>query len=558
MHPPLGIDPAGPVVQEGAFREPAGRPGPNTPSSGTHVSGAQAAPDAPAVLRFLDHPTLSRGDDVPLPRSHVRATVKEYLTRCPQEREALACLLSALDGPCDPFSRATLPGHVTCSAAVIDRDRHVLHVVHKATGEPLPPGGHVEDDRTLLAAALRHVCEETGLRPADLCLTPQFLGAPIDIDVHDIDAAPAEGEGPHPHFDFRFVFCLTAEQPPPLALQDEEVSEARWLTFADVRSPTLRTKLLSAEDEGLDGRPEPVDASALIHDGHGRYLLHLRDVREGIRAPGTFALLGGGRTADDPCLEVTLRRELAEGAPGLDPEDLTPYTVEAATSVDGLAVPIQVYEGRWQGDPDTVGLREGILLRWFTVDVLDRLNLSPGLGDLIRRHAAEHPPAGVPEPDAGRPPRREAPEGTELHIIGVHLHLQDEHGRILLGLRHPDSAYAGDQWHFLAGHCERETAIGCLVREAREEAGLIIEPDDVELVHVVHLVDPPPARPRVQLVFRARYWSGTPRVMEPDRCVEWRWWNPKDLPAAVVPYTRHCVDGILAGRLYAQMGRDQR
>jgi hypothetical protein len=46
--------------------------------------------------------------------------------------------------------------------------------------------------------------------------------------------------------------------------------------------------------------------------------------------------------------------------------------------------------------------------------------------------------------------------------------------------------------------------------------------------------------------------------MEPDRCVEWRWWNPKDLPAAVVPYTRHCVDGILAGRLYAQMGRDQR
>ncbi|MFJ8010716.1 NUDIX domain-containing protein [Streptomyces fagopyri] len=38
---------------------------------------------------------------------------------------------------------------------------------HKATGLLLNPGGHVEGDRTLLAAALREVCEETGLRPHD-------------------------------------------------------------------------------------------------------------------------------------------------------------------------------------------------------------------------------------------------------------------------------------------------------------------------------------------------------------------------------------------------------
>lgn len=48
----------------------------------------------------------------------------------------------------DPSSRATQPGHVTCSAAVIDHDRRVLHIVHKATGKLLAPGGHVEDDRT--------------------------------------------------------------------------------------------------------------------------------------------------------------------------------------------------------------------------------------------------------------------------------------------------------------------------------------------------------------------------------------------------------------------------
>ncbi|MGW5126847.1 NUDIX domain-containing protein [Streptomyces sp. NPDC004069] len=494
---------------------------------------------------------------MPLTRSHIRATAEAYLARHPHERASLAGLMSLLEGADDPAGRATLPGHVTCSAAVIDREQRVLHIGHKVTGLLLAPGGHVEDDRTLLAAALREVCEETGIWPGDLCLTPQFLGAPIDIDVHGIDANPAKGEGSHQHFDFRFVFYLVPEQHPQLRLQDDEVAGARWLEFGDVRSPTLRAKLLDARDHGLDGRPEPVNASALIHDGHGRYLLHLRNQREGIWAPGTFALLGGGRTMEDVGLEATLRQELAEEVPGLEVDDLTLYALEEETSVDGFAVPIQVFEGRWRGDPETVDLQEGVLPRWFAPDALKQLHLSPGPGDLIRRHAAENSPVSRPTARA-RLLRDEAPEGTELHIVGVHLYLEDDHGRILLGLRHPDSAYAGNTWHFLAGHCEREEAISCLIREAHEEAGLIIEPGDVELVHLVHLVDSPSARPRIGLVFRARTWSGTPAVLEPDRCVEWRWWNPKDLPSAVVPYTRQAIDGVLAGHLYSQMGWDRR
>ncbi|MFE2534951.1 NUDIX domain-containing protein [Streptomyces sp. NPDC059371] len=98
----------------------------------------------------------------------------------------------------------------------------MLHIGHRATGQLLPPGGHVEaGDHTFMAAAVREVCEEAGLRPGDLCLTPQFLDEPIDVDVHDIDANPDTGEAAHQHFDIRFAFYLTAEQPPALALQDE-------------------------------------------------------------------------------------------------------------------------------------------------------------------------------------------------------------------------------------------------------------------------------------------------------------------------------------------------
>ncbi|MFG2331718.1 NUDIX domain-containing protein [Streptomyces sp. NPDC048604] len=483
--------------------------------------------------------------------SAICQTAEAYLGRHPDERGALAELLTALNRPIDATARTTLPGHITCSAVVLDRQGRVLHIRHRASGGlMLAPGGHIEPgDRTLLAAALREVSEEAGIAPDALCLTRQLLGSPIDIDVHDIAANPSKGEPAHRHYDFRYVFHLAGEEPPAITLQDEEVSGAQWLPISEVTSPTLRAKLLQAQ---LDGRPEPVNASALIHDGAGRYLLHLRDHKPGvIWQSGAFALLGGGRTDNDQSLEGTLLRELSEEVPDLRLEDLEPYAVEESTSVDGLSVPIQVFTGRWRGNPDRLRLHEGVLLRWFTPDELDRLRLSPATRDLIRRHAAENPPDGTPTAalhswDGG--------SRTVLVGIGVHLHLQDEEGRVLLGLRHPESRYAGDTWHYLAGRCEQESAVACLIREAWEEAGLVIDPADVDLAHVAHVVDTPGGLPLMQLVFRARRWKGTPEVREPDKCLTWRWWPPHELPDRLVPYTRTAITAIAEGRPYSQLG----
>ncbi|WP_308462491.1 NUDIX domain-containing protein [Streptomyces sp. INR7] len=139
------------------------------------------------------------------------------------------------------------------------------------------------------------------------------------------------------------------------------------------------------------------------------------------------------------------------------------------------------------------------------------------------------------------------------HIVGVHLYLERD-GKVLLGLRHPDCAYAGSTHHFLAGHCEQESAVSCLVREAQEEAGLVLDPADVDLVHLVHVVDRPGGQPRMQLVFRARRWLGEPQLREPDRCVSWDWWPLDALPEPIVPYTRAAVEGIRAGRPYTELG----
>ncbi|MFH9553362.1 NUDIX domain-containing protein [Streptomyces sp. NPDC017435] len=160
-------------------------------------------------------------------------------------------------------------------------------------------------------------------------------------------------------------------------------------------------------------------------------------------------------------------------------------------------------------------------------------------------------PESAPEPlrTAGPPRDRQ----TVPNVVGVHLHLEHE-GRILLGLRHPDSPFAPLHHHFLAGHCEQESAVACLIREAREEAGLEIAAEDVELAHVVHVVDRAGTQPRLQLVFRARRWRGEPRLLEPDKCLGWDWWPPDALPEPMVPYARAAIAGIGAGRLYTELG----
>ncbi|MFH9561245.1 NUDIX domain-containing protein [Streptomyces globisporus] len=484
----------------------------------------------------------------------VRRTVEAYLDRHPGERDALAELRAALDRPVGASGRTSLAGHITCSAVVIDRQGRVLHIGHRASSGPtITPGVHVEpEDRTLLVAALRAVSEAAGIEPGTLCLTRQLLGSPLDINVQDDASNPAVGEPAHRRYEFRYVFYLAGEEPPGIVLSDQEDREVggpRWLPQPEVTSPTLRAKLLAA---GLDGRPESVNASALIYDGYGRYLLHLRDHKPGeIWESGAFALLGGGRTHDDQSLEETLLRELSEEVPGIRLQDVKPYAVEAASSIDGLSVPVQVFEARWRGDPGRLALHEGVLLHWFTVDELDRLRLSPEARDLIRRHAAENPPGSEP---AAAPPVWDGGSQVVLNGIGVHLHIEDAEGRVLLGLRHPESKYAGSTWHYLAGKCEQEPALACLVREAREEAGLVIDPADVDLVHVVHVVDAPGSMPLMQLVFRARRWEGTPEVREPDKCLTWQWWPQGELPERLVSYTRTAISAIAEGRPYSQLG----
>ena len=404
-----------------------------------------------------------------------------YVRRFPEEHGALEPLLAAVDtASTGPAGHGGLTGAVRCSAVVLDRSLRVLHLRPTAGDWVLPGGRQAQADQSLLASALHALTAQTGLEPKALCLTPQLLAQVFDIEV----TAVAPGIDQRREVDIRFAFHTVADRPDDSALPGERTPGAGWLPLDEVPNARLREKVVSA---GLTGRAEPLNASALIHDGRGRYLLHLRDNYTGIWEPGAFSLLGGGRELTDQSLEDTLRRELAEEVPGLHLTQVTPYCVEDVVDGHGLSTPIQIFAGRWHGDTDQQPLTEGVLLHWFTTDVLHRLRLLPSTRELILRHAADpsaaHSATGHSGP-GGKPPALEDldPEVTVSEEVKEYVAahrapvgaadalIRNDKGEILL----VDPGYKPG-WDLPGGMLEDEGPEHAVAREALEELGVQVD-----------------------------------------------------------------------------------
>jgi len=181
-------------------------------------------------------------------RDEIVAVVHRYVERHPDEREHLRPLLGQLDADLPITDRSAYPGHLTCSALVVDDDGRMLRIWHNVFGKWLQPGGHLEPaDTSLVGASLRELAEETGVvldATALLGSDSSIAAAPIDIDVHAIPANRDKREAKHYHFDLRYAFRLPAAA--EVTLQWEEVSGFKWTPIDEIRSPRIAAKLCSA------------------------------------------------------------------------------------------------------------------------------------------------------------------------------------------------------------------------------------------------------------------------------------------------------------------------
>ncbi|MFF7176758.1 NUDIX hydrolase [Streptomyces pseudovenezuelae] len=319
--------------------------------------------------------------------SHVQDVVTAYLCRHPEEREFLRQLLDRLDAGHDLTQRTEFEGHVTISGVVVKDGDEVLLIHHRASGRRIQPGGHCEpSDRALLDAVQREIAEETGVSDLEPCCG----GAPIQIDVQPIDAQPAKGEPAHTHFDVRYLFRTRGRT--EVTLQAEEVAEAEWCGLSQLGDPVLRARVLAALGRPQPDRPvgeDPYGTLVVITNRTGQVLMHLRDMKEGIWAPGTWAPMGGGAEPQDADPHATGVRELHEEV-GLDGVELTFMFV-----VDSDGYPVHIFHGRWDGDADSLTLTEGTALAFIAPTDFDRIPMNTSVKadtqrvlDLVTSHDA--------------------------------------------------------------------------------------------------------------------------------------------------------------------------
>ena len=124
-------------------------------------------------------------------------------------------------------------------------------------------------------------------------------------------------------------------------------------------------------------------------------------------------------------------------------------------------------------------------------------------------------------------------------------------GKILM-LRRANTGWQDGSYSLVAGHAEGNEAITiATVREAKEESGVEIKPEDLQLKVVMHRIDD---REQLDFFFEPRVWRGEIKNMESNKCDDLSWFPLDSLPPNTIPYIREAIKCYREGIIYTEFG----
>ena len=128
----------------------------------------------------------------------------------------------------------------------------------------------------------------------------------------------------------------------------------------------------------------------------------------------------------------------------------------------------------------------------------------------------------------------------ERPIVGIALFVLNENLEILLGLR--NSELGKNTWAPPGGKLDKfESFEDCIIREVKEETNL----DIIELTYVgtTNDVMEDINAHYVTIFFSTNKYEGELKIMEPEKCLEWKWFNPKELPTNLFLPFQNFING---------------
>jgi 8-oxo-dGTP diphosphatase len=138
-----------------------------------------------------------------------------------------------------------------------------------------------------------------------------------------------------------------------------------------------------------------------------------------------------------------------------------------------------------------------------------------------------------------------------FHLIAAVFILLAKDDKVFL-IKRANTGWEDGKWSIMGGHLDgNETAVHAAIREANEEAGVVIKPEELQFFNVAHIIT---NSERIHLSFVSYKWDGEPKNNEPDKASEVGWFSMDNLPDRLTDISRETLDWFKNKTVYAESG----
>jgi 8-oxo-dGTP pyrophosphatase MutT (NUDIX family) len=115
--------------------------------------------------------------------------------------------------------------------------------------------------------------------------------------------------------------------------------------------------------------------------------------------------------------------------------------------------------------------------------------------------------------------------------------------------------WMNNHYGLVAGKVEKdETFVEAAVREAKEEAGVTVSPENLKHVLTCYRKAEDETEAWIDIIFEASAWDGEPFNAEPAKHSSLEWLDLDNLPENMIPVSHFYFENIKAGNTFCEYG----